>query len=276
MIDWTQLEQHVLGNSLWSWLYAGLSVFLCLSFIIVAKRLVLRYLRRNSSPDQLSIPGILHDTLKRTRFVFFVIISLYFITDILVLPLRLASTIHTLSVIALILQIAFLLSYFLRLGVRLYFKPGKDGETSNGATLVGILLRVVLWLTILLLVLDSLGVNITTLIAGLGVGGVAIGLATQSILSDLFASLSIILDKPFAVGDPIAVDGLTGSVEKIGLKSTRLRSVSGEQLIFSNADLLKEAACEISRVSKSGATSSCSAWPTKPPARSWPPCPALG
>lgn len=239
MFDWTQLEQQFLGNSLWTWIYAGVSVFCCLSALIVTKRLLLRYFRRMAADEGLSVSGILHDSLKRTRFVFFFVVSLYFTTDILFLPARLASTIHSLSVIALILQIGFLLSYFLRLAVRLYFKPDKDGEVSNGATLVAILLRIVLWVAILLLVLDNLGVNITTLIAGLGVGGVAIGLATQNILSDLFASLSIILDKPFAVGDPIGVDGFSGTVEKIGLKSTRLRSVSGEQLIFSNADLLK-------------------------------------
>ena len=239
MIDWTQLEQQFLGNSIMTWIYAGVSIFLCLGAMIAAKRLLIRHFRRIAPAEGLSISGILHDTLKRTRFVFFFVVSLYFTTDILVLPARLASTIHSLSVIALILQFGFLLSYFLRIAVRLYFKPDKDGEVSNGATLVAILLRVVLWVAIVLLVLDNLGVNITTLIAGLGVGGVAIGLATQNILSDLFSSLSIILDKPFAVGDAIGVDGFTGTVEKIGLKSTRVRSVSGEQLIFSNADLLK-------------------------------------
>lgn len=239
MFNWSQLEQQFLGNSIQTWIYAGLSVVICLGSLIVARRLFLAYLRRMAAPEGLSVAGILHDSLKRTRFVFLFIVSLYFTSDILFLPARLASTIHSLSVVALILQIGFLLSYFLRVGVQLYFKPDKDGETSNGATLVAILLRVVLWVAILLLVLDNLGVNITTLIAGLGVGGVAIGLATQNILGDLFASLSIILDKPFAVGDPIAVDSFNGVVEKIGLKSTRLRSVSGEQLIFSNADLLK-------------------------------------
>ncbi|MEQ8215048.1 MAG: mechanosensitive ion channel family protein, partial [Smithellaceae bacterium] len=91
----------------------------------------------------------------------------------------------------------------------------------------------------LLLILDNLGFNITSLVAGLGIGGVAVALAVQNILGDLFASLSIVIDKPFVVGDFIVIDQLRGTVEHVGLKTTRLRSLSGEQLIFSNNDLLK-------------------------------------
>lgn len=107
--------------------------------------------------------------------------------------------------------------------------------TMSAVSFVG---RLVLWLVILLLVLDNLGVNITALVAGLGVGGIAVALAVQNILGDLFASLSIVLDKPFTVGDFLIIDDCMGSVEHIGLKTTRIRSLSGEQLVFSNADLL--------------------------------------
>lgn len=89
------------------------------------------------------------------------------------------------------------------------------------------------------MILDNLGVNITGLVAGLGIGGIAVALAVQNILGDLLASLSIVLDKPFVIGDFIVVDSLSGTIEHIGLKTTRIRSLSGEQLIFSNNDLLK-------------------------------------
>lgn len=92
---------------------------------------------------------------------------------------------------------------------------------------------------IFVLALDNLGVDIATLVAGLGTTGLAVGLAVQNILGDVFVALSIVLDKPFVVGDQIQVDNFSGTVEHIGLKSTRVRSVSGEQIIFSNADLLK-------------------------------------
>ncbi len=97
----------------------------------------------------------------------------------------------------------------------------------------------VIWVVALLLLLDNLGVNITTLVASLGIGGIAVALALQNILGDLFASLSIAMDKPFLVGDFIVVDDLMGTVRHIGLKTTRIKSLGGEELVFSNNDLLK-------------------------------------
>jgi len=95
-----------------------------------------------------------------------------------------------------------------------------------------------LWSVVLLLALDNLGMDVTALVAGLGVGGIAVALAAQNILADLFASISIVLDKPFVLGDFVVLDGFAGSVEHVGLKTTRVRSLTGEQLIFSNTDLL--------------------------------------
>ncbi len=98
--------------------------------------------------------------------------------------------------------------------------------------------RLIIWSIALLLLIDNLGYDVTALVAGLGIGGIAVALALQNILGDLFSSLSIVLDKPFVIGDFIIVGELMGVVEKIGLKTTRVRSLSGEQLIFSNTDLL--------------------------------------
>ncbi len=103
---------------------------------------------------------------------------------------------------------------------------------------LGFVLRLGVWTIVLLLLLGNLGVQITPLLAGLGVGGIAVALAAQNVLGDLFASLSIVLDKPFAVGDFLIIGDFLGTVEQVGIKTTRLRSLSGEQLVFSNNDLL--------------------------------------
>jgi small-conductance mechanosensitive channel len=105
-------------------------------------------------------------------------------------------------------------------------------------SIIGVVVRAVIWAVVLLLTLDNLGVDITALVAGLGIGGIAVALAVQNVLGDLLASLSIALDKPFVVGDFLIVGEFMGSVEYIGIKSTRLRSLSGEQIVMSNADLL--------------------------------------
>jgi small-conductance mechanosensitive channel len=104
---------------------------------------------------------------------------------------------------------------------------------------------VAIWSLVLLVALDNLGIDVTALVAGLGIGGIAVALAAQNVLGDLFASLSITFDKPFLVGDFLIVDDHLGSVEDIGVKSTRLRSLSGEQIILSNADLLKSRGAQL-------------------------------
>lgn len=118
--------------------------------------------------------------------------------------------------------------------------PEAAGRLSASAALLSWFLRTVLWAVILLAVLSNLGVNITAFVASLGVGGVAIALAVQNILGDLFASLAIAVDKPFEVGDFIGAPIGQGTVEYVGLKTTHIRSLSGEQLIVSNTELLKQ------------------------------------
>ncbi|MBU2675594.1 MAG: mechanosensitive ion channel family protein [Woeseia sp.] len=124
----------------------------------------------------------------------------------------------------------------------IHAKRQKDLEESPddvaAMDILSFIARVTIWSIVLLAILDNLGVNITTMIAGLGVGGIAVALAAQNILGDLFASLSIVLDKPFVVGDFLSIGEFLGTVEKVGIKTTRMRSLSGEQLVFSNNDLL--------------------------------------
>jgi small-conductance mechanosensitive channel len=143
-------------------------------------------------------------------------------------------------VIALLLQAGLWGGALINSALEEYHQRKQDQSPEDLTTLglIGLAGRVAVWSIVVLLVLDNLGVDITALVAGLGIGGVAVALALQNILGDLFASLSIVLDKPFVVGDFLMVDDFLGSVEKIGLKTSRLRSLSGEQLVFSNTDLL--------------------------------------
>jgi len=115
----------------------------------------------------------------------------------------------------------------------------EDAAAATTINALGFIGRLALYALLLLLALDNLGVDITALVTGLGVGGVAVALALQTVLGDLFASLAIVLDKPFVIGDFIIVGDMLGTVEHVGLKTTRVRSLSGEQLVFANSDLLK-------------------------------------
>ncbi|KJR96849.1 MAG: hypothetical protein VR65_26700 [Desulfobulbaceae bacterium BRH_c16a] len=147
---------------------------------------------------------------------------------------------HTVAVIALV-QVALLSSHAVSFWVARFRRQKIESDAGAVTTLtsVGFILRMLIWVILLLIGLDNLGVDITALVAGLGITGIAVALAMQNILRDLFASFSIVLDKPFVIGDFIVIDGYMGAVEHVGLKTTRIRSLSGEQLIFSNEDLLK-------------------------------------
>jgi small-conductance mechanosensitive channel len=149
------------------------------------------------------------------------------------------SVIDSIFLVAFILQGAIWASVALGVSLEHFARRRGSSRSVQGATgIIGMIGRAVLWSVALLLVLDNLGINVTALVAGLGIGGIAIGLAAQSILSDLFASLSIVLDRPFEIGDFVITGEHMGTVERIGLKTTRLRSLSGEQIVIANADLL--------------------------------------
>lgn len=139
------------------------------------------------------------------------------------------------------IALAFQIALWADVGVRLWIESlARDGAARNPVTttLIGIMVRLVVWTTMLLSILANLGVNITALVASLGVGGIAIALAVQTLLSDVFASMSIGIDKPFEIGDFVVFGDVAGTIEHIGLKSTRIRALSGEQVVCSNADLL--------------------------------------
>ncbi|HEX8063187.1 MAG TPA: mechanosensitive ion channel family protein [Allosphingosinicella sp.] len=183
-------------------------------------------------------PAIFARALARTKIFFIVATSAQLVADHASTPPALMGAIHVAFVIAASLQAA-IWARELILGYVAH-RTG-DQEQSTLASAIGIirlLVTVTLFAIAVILILDNLGVNVTGLVAGLGIGGIAIGLAAQGIFSDLFAALSILFDKPFRRGDAISFDQTTGTVERIGLKSTRIRSVNGEEVIVSNANLL--------------------------------------
>lgn len=125
---------------------------------------------------------------------------------------------------------------------------GMDPALASSIDIILFIAGLAIWAMAFLLALDNLGVEIKPLLAGLGIGGIAVALAVQTVLSDLLASMSIALDKPFTVGDALQVDDVNGTVEHIGVKSTRIRSLTGEQIIVANADILKSRLRNNSRI----------------------------
>jgi small-conductance mechanosensitive channel len=179
-------------------------------------------------------------------------IALYCAEKVLTLPPRVDQVFDVVIVVGVAVQLAIWAVTALRFAIeRYYARAGKDDAGARAS--VGVLMfivQMVVWGVFLLLALDNLGINITALVAGMGVGGIAIALAVQTILGDLFGSMSIALDKPFVEGDSLRIDDIEGTVEKIGIKSTRLRSITGEQVILSNADVLKSRVRNLGRMTE--------------------------
>ena len=175
---------------------------------------------------------------EQTRIGLFVPLALYVATTSLNLPTRAATLIAGLATAGVLMQLGIWCSQVIENWLDLMVSKW-DPSKATTMSMLGLVGRGLIWVLLLFVGLDTFGINITSLVAGLGIGGVAVALAAQNILGDLFASLSIVFDKPFLIGDFVIVDDKMGTVEHIGIKTTRVRSLSGEQVIFSNADLLK-------------------------------------
>lgn len=234
------LEQILQANTFADVLGAlGIAVGLFLFFWIL-KRAVIRRLATYARTTTTPVDDFVAATFTATRLLLLAPLALYAALQALTLPVRIEHAVSQLAVISLLLQSAIWGHHFIESWMRhtLRVKRTEDAASASAVAVLGFLARLALWSFALLLALDNLGFNITALLTGLGIGGVAVALAAQNILGDLFASMSIVLDRPFEVGDFIIVGDQLGTVEYIGLKTTRLRSLSGEQIVFSNTDLL--------------------------------------
>jgi small-conductance mechanosensitive channel len=243
------LQYEVYHNTVQTWLIA-LGIFAVTVAIMLILRSVLARRIDKHSPEAAQI-------VRSTGLFFAVAIGLALGAEDLTLPQGGDRAIRALITIASIVQVALWGNGVITFLVRKWAaRRAVSGDAQNPTTLaaLGILLRAAMWLILVLIALDNLGVRITTLVAGLGISGVAVALAVQNVLGDLFGAMSIVLDKPFVVGDTITVDNFTGAVEHIGLKTTRVRSITGEQIVFANLDLLKSRIRNWKRMSERAVT----------------------
>ena len=228
--------------------------------IIVLILLALKWLGRRlcaGDPDHLHWRTVVGRVLARTRLWFMIAVAARMVAGPALAPAAVASTIEVFFVIATTLQMA-LWARELILGVIEHRAGGLEASSGLGSAIgiIRLLITIVIFAIAIVVVLDNLGVNVTGLIAGLGIGGIAIGLAAKGIFDDLFAALSIIFDKPFRRGDSISWDSTSGTVELIGIKSTRVRAVTGEEVVISNTNLLGKELHNMARLNRRRITQS--------------------
>lgn len=241
------LGHEFFGNSLRAWLLAALAFAFTFGVLPAVRRYVTR--RHRAREAQLAQrgsgarppPNYAGKLVASTSRLFLLTLALWFATRILALPAGVSHAFTVVIVLSFWFQVALWGIALARLGLDRQLHKGGPADAARASSFEVLLfvIRIAIFALALMVALDNLGVQIKPLLAGLGIGGIAIALAVQTVLGDLFASLSITLDKPFEIGDSLVVEDASGTVERIGIKSTRLRSVNGEQIIIANADLLK-------------------------------------
>jgi small-conductance mechanosensitive channel len=235
------LDHTFLGNSVLQWTIAAAVLLASYLLLRLAKHIAGRRLAALSTRTATQWDDVIAEAINKTRALFLFVTGIFIASQFLQLPGRTQSIIHNLFIITLLIQAGIWLGVITISTLEQHRQRALKKNPAAATTInaLGFLSRILIWSVVLLVALDNLGIDVTALVAGLGIGGVAVALSVQNILGDLFASLSIILDKPFVIGDFLIIDDYMGSVEYVGLKTTRVRSLSGEQLIFSNSDLLK-------------------------------------
>lgn len=240
------------GNSWERWAASGSITAGILILGLALRGLLVSRLKKRAHLTATRWDDVALTALEQTSFFFLLVVALHFGTQSLELHAKIAKLRDYAFFFFLFYQMGVWLTSALEFFGQSYFRETLAKEPARATTISAMILLgdIAIWLLMALLLLANYDVNISALVAGLGVGGVAVALALQSILGDLFASLAIVLDKPFVIGDAINVNGFSGTVEHIGLKTTRVRSITGEQLIFSNSDLLKNVVKNFKRMER--------------------------
>lgn len=240
--DWLQVMMHFefQHNSLLAWAYAAAIGMVVFGLLYVLRWMLIRALKMAAERKHFEHADELLNTVNRANLLFFLVIALFCASLPLTLSPATEAVLAKVIKVVIAVQVAIWFSGFLRAWIFriLARRTKRDGASIGALSIMNFTGQVALWSIAALLILQNLGVDITALVAGLGIGGIAVALALQRILNDLFSSLSIVLDKPFMVGDFIVLGDFLGTVEHIGIKTTRLRSLTGEQIICANGELL--------------------------------------
>jgi small-conductance mechanosensitive channel len=240
MLDQDFINQAYLGTSLKQWVISLAAVFVVYIILRLVKGIVASRLAKMAAKTSTHWDDTVVEAIRKTRHLFLLVTSLYIGSLFIQLPDKIKSVLLVIFILVFLVQAGIWLTSIVTNAMEKYrqktLQHNPAGATSINA--MAFVTKIAIWSILVLVALDSMGINITAVVTGLGIGGVAVALAIQNILGDLFASLSIILDKPFVIGDFIILTDYMGVVEYVGLKTTRLRSLSGEQIVFSNSDLL--------------------------------------
>ncbi len=235
------LDVKLFNNTVQDYAISTATLIGLIFILFLAKRLVVSVIQKVARKTETDFDDFIAELISQVGAPTFVMVALYFSTLSLTLDEKLRNLIRYGLVIVITIRIVLILQEIIRYGITKGYKRARPNDpfADNAIKNMVNVMRWGLWGLGVVFILDNLGVNISALVAGIGIGGIAVAMASQAILGDAFSALSIFFDKPFEVGDFIIIDELMGTVEYVGIKTTRVRSLHGEQLVFSNSDLTK-------------------------------------
>ena len=232
-----------------------LNIFLAISFFFLSFKLlpflqkkIVKKIRKIAKKTKTKIDDLALSILANIKKSFFLVISIFLAAQFLHLPENIKKYIKIFFLAFLLFEVAKAFNTITSFGIKKIARQNKD--SSSGILFLGKIARILIWFIAGIFLLQNIGVNVSSLITGFGIGGIAVALAVQSILGDFFSSFSILFDKPFKIGDYITIDGYRGTVKKIGIKTTRLESLTGEEIIIANKDLTGSRILNFKRMKK--------------------------
>lgn len=234
----TFLDYSILNNTVSDWLMALGIIVVAIVLLRLFQAVIIKKLKSFSSRTKTTIDDYVITTIQRSVMPLLYVLAVYSGLQYLTFAANVQSVMRIALMVVITFFVLRVISSFITYAFgRALAKRERNDQREKQSKGILSIIKIIIWLIGFLFLIDNLGYDITTLVAGLGIGGIAIALAAQTILGDLFSYLVIFFDKPFEVGDFIIVDDKLGSIEYIGIKTTRIRTLGGEQLICSNTDL---------------------------------------
>lgn len=231
-------SQAILGNTVFGYSTAAISFIILIAFLYLLKLLLVSQFRASAKRSK----TLLDDTIIKIlntilKLPFYTFVSAYIVLLFLNVDEVAMKIIESILIIWVLIQVILIIQILIDFYIQEFVAEDEEESTEKAVSTISTLIKLAVWIIGVLLIISNLGFDITSLVAGLGIGGIAIAFALQNILSDLFSSFAIYFDKPFIVGDFVIVDDILGTIEKVGIKTTRIRSLDGEQIIVSNKEL---------------------------------------
>lgn len=232
------LQTVFLENTIFEWLIVLLIFLVALIVLRIFKSIIVAKLKKLSKKTKTEIDDIVIDALDLIHWPFYVFVSAYFSLNFINIPPIIQAWVFYIFLIAVVYYIIKFFERIVDYSIKIVVaKREKKAENAEVIKFLGIVIKIILWAGAVVLILGNMGYNVTSLVAGLGIGGIAVALALQNVLGDLFSSLAIYFDKPFKVGDFIVLGEYKGTVKRVGIKTTRIKALQGEEIIIPNNEL---------------------------------------